>query len=272
MDPVLIVKTSEQGAALLRSLVDPSLDLSHVKSNGLLATTVSIEVEHEGRRVNLMVSDSGSARDFSIDDLDEHDIDAIRRAELVALLCLNHNQAPADLARELFSLVRSESRAITFMDAGDPSSRPHIVGPLCEEVLSEGLVDVLSVNENEVIWFARASGFDVSWTSQRDTLLQAARHITNEFDIRVDLHTPLFTSTHSHDDEAVASTFEAAPQVTCGAGDTWNAGDIYGYLSGLPSMERLMLANAVAALYVSSPSADHPTRDNVASLLCERCR
>jgi sugar/nucleoside kinase (ribokinase family) len=53
----------------------------------------------------------------------------------------------------------------------------------------------------------------------------------------------------------------------CGAGDAWNAGDIYGTLLELPAMDRLILANAVASLYVSSTSATHPQLAGIVEFL-----
>ncbi len=269
-DPVLIVKTSAQGLSLLRALVDPNLDLSHVKATGALSSTVSIELNYEDRRVNLMVSDSGSARDFSIRDLTDYDVGAIREAGLVALLCLNHNADPAQLANDLFSLVRSESQAMTFMDIGDPSGRPDILHPLLRNVLAEGLVDILSINENEIVWLARAMGRDLSWQSDDATLRMTGDDISEELGVRIDLHTRGFVSTHWNGEAVQVDTFPVEPQVTCGAGDAWNAGDIYGYLLRLEVSDRLMLANAVAALYVSSSDATHPTREEIIEFLTGR--
>ncbi|MHA1216381.1 MAG: carbohydrate kinase family protein [Candidatus Thorarchaeota archaeon] len=269
--PTLIVKTSPQGAELLRALVDPHLDLSHVHTDGLLSATVSIEVDYNGRRTNIMVSDSGSAADFSREDLDETDIEAIRAAPLVALLCLNHNRDPARLAREIFSLVRDVSGAFTFMDIGDPSSRPEILGPLVREVLCEGFVDILSVNENEVRWIARELGLRGKELTDKcedpDEWLRCARFVAQETGSRVDLHTPFFSATLSSELEIVIPTFRVDVRVTCGAGDAWNAGDIFGTLLGISPDQRVVLANAVGALYVSSSEAEHPTLSDVEQFL-----
>ena len=77
LSPKTIITTDEYGASLLKALADPKLDLSHVHTNGRLSSTVSFETEHLGRKVNLMVSDSGSASEFSFSDLTEKDIEII---------------------------------------------------------------------------------------------------------------------------------------------------------------------------------------------------
>ncbi|MHA1483726.1 MAG: hypothetical protein ACTSPR_00230, partial [Candidatus Thorarchaeota archaeon] len=155
-DPCLIVTTDEHGASMLRGLINPKLDLSHVHTDGRLSSTVSIETKYRGRNVNLMVSDSGSAAGFQFSMLNENDldVDAIRNCGLVALLCLNHNRHGASLAEDLFRMVRDETRATTFLDIGDPSDNMSILQPLVSRVLSEGLVDILGMNENEACWLA----------------------------------------------------------------------------------------------------------------------
>lgn len=271
LNPCLIVKTDKQGASLLRSLVSPQLDLSHVHTDGRLSATVSIEVEERGRRVNLMVSDSGSASDFSYGDLTEYDIKAILESPLVALLCLNHNKNAPRLAEDLFSMVRSKSKVLTFMDMGDPSNNPGIVEPLAKKVVSQGLVDILGMNENEASWFAGAiDGNTDKWhdtPAHPEKWVSAAKLVSHETGVRIDFHTPYFAASIKDDRITALPTFEVPVKITCGAGDAWNAGDILGTLLDLEARDRIILANSVAAIYVSSDSAAHPTREALIEFL-----
>ncbi len=268
--PVLIVKTDLQGSRLLREMTVPELDLSHISTNGTLSSTVSLEVDHKGRRVNLMVSDSGSAADYSFSDLQEKDKEAIRNSGLVGLLCLNHNLEAATLARDVFSFVRNQSDAVTFMDMGDPSSNPEIVKPLATKVLANGLVDILGANENEICWFAYALSGDKKWmraiTDPKEWLI-AAEMVSGKTGVRVDLHTPYYAATVERGSVTGVPVFDVEGRVICGAGDAWNAGNIYGTLLELESQDRLLLANAVAALYVASSDASHPSPDKLVSFL-----
>ena len=52
-----------------------------------------------------------------------------------------------------------------------------------------------------------------------------------------------------------------------GAGDAWNAGNILADHNGLSDQCRLLLANAVAACYLSGADDLHPTKDRLASFL-----
>ncbi|MEM2141911.1 MAG: carbohydrate kinase family protein [Candidatus Thorarchaeota archaeon] len=268
--PTLIVKTDSQGLNLLKSLVSPSLDLGHVNTTGRLSSTVSIEASHRGRRVNVMVSDSGSAADFSFADLTPSDLESIRQASLVALLCLNHDRGAVGLVRDLFTFVRGESSAHTFIDIGDPSGQPDIIPGLIQ-AMREGLVDTLSMNENEAGWLARTlAPSDDRWRNLVQTpelWPEAALLVAEETGVRVDLHTPRFASTIGDGHVCTVPAFTVTPRVVCGAGDSWNAGNICGILYGLDDRARLTLANAVAALYVSSAEARHPTAQEVSRFL-----
>jgi sugar/nucleoside kinase (ribokinase family) len=270
LDPVVIVTTDSQGESMLQALASPKLDLSHVHTDGRLSSTVSIETEYRGRRINLMVSDSGSAGRFGFSNLDDHDLESIRRSGLVALLNLNHNESGAALAADLFEFVRAESKAQTFMDIGDPSGHPEFVRPLIDRALGNGLVDVLGVNENEVHWLIRVLEDGNRWSgmeSQPEMWLDAARFVSSELHIRLDLHTPYYAATILDDHVVSVPAFEIQGNIALGAGDAWNAGDIWGLLHSMDPQDRLILANAVASLYVSSKNAEHPSRYEVKSYL-----
>ncbi|MHA1904754.1 MAG: carbohydrate kinase family protein [Candidatus Thorarchaeota archaeon] len=271
IEPRMIVTTDISGAAMLRSLVDPRLDLSNVHVDGSLGSTVSIEADYHDRRVNLMVSDSGSASRFTFADLTESDIKTARESDLVALFNLNHNTAGVELAHDLFTLVRENPKSVTFLDMGDPSSNRDIVEPLAQKVLNEGLVDIVGMNENEAGWFAWAlSGRDEKWRRIMDMpekWMPAAKMIAKETSVQIDLHTPYYSATIENGKTTALPVFEMESKVICGAGDAWSAGDIYGVLADLEDMNRLLLANTVAALYVSSPIAKHPSRKEIIEFL-----
>jgi sugar/nucleoside kinase (ribokinase family) len=271
LSPKLIVTTDEYGASLLRALVNPKLDLNHVHTDGRLSSTISIETEYLGRKVNLMISDSGSASEFSFADLTENDLDVIRGSGIVTLVNLNHNRKGAELAHDLFQMVKESSKAMTFMDMGDPSGNPGIVAQLVEHVIKTGLVDIIGMNENEVGWIAQSLTNDKErWKNMLTTpelWLKGAQLIADETGIQVDLHTPYYSASIYEDKISAIPGYVVESRVVCGAGDAWNAGNIYGTLLELSSTDRLILANATAALYVSSASATHPQLIDIVKFL-----
>ncbi len=269
-DPRIIVTTDVSGASLLRALADPRLNLDHVHTDGRLSSTVSIETKHHGRRINMMVSDSGSASRFSFSDLTESDLECVQKSGLVALVNLNHNELGPGLAKDLFAFVRDRSSAKTFMDIGDPSSRPETIRPLIDEALCPGLVDVLGLNENELAWLVRALDGGSRWSGTEEhpeLWLDAAVFVSSELGTRLDLHTPFYAATVFEDEVTSVPSFDVHGQIALGAGDAWNAGSIWALLHDLDNSCRLLLANAVAALYVSSERARHPTTGEVVSFL-----
>jgi sugar/nucleoside kinase (ribokinase family) len=271
LDPKLIVTTDKHGASLLKALVDPGLDLSHVHTDGRLSSTVSFETKYSGRDVNLMVSDSGSASEFTFSDLTQSEVEVMKNSGLVALVNLNHNRKGAELAHDLFKIMKDSSAAKTFIDLGDPSGNPAIVPQLVNQVIKTGLVDIVGLNENEVGWIAKTlSGNQEKWknlAAKPDLWLKGAQLISHETGVRVDLHTPHFSATIEDDETNAFPAFNVESHVVCGAGDAWNAGNIFGTLLALPPTERLILANSVASLYVSSTSATHPTLTEIMKFL-----
>jgi sugar/nucleoside kinase (ribokinase family) len=271
VDARMIITTDEYGASLLNALAPPGLNMNHVHMDGRLSATVSIETELQGRKINMMISDSGSAAVFGFDDLTDADLELVRNSGLVALVNLNHNQRGAELAHDLFELVKENLSTITFMDIGDPSSNSNLVAPLVKHVLEEGLVDILGANENEIGWLVwELTGKDERWKHLASTpkeWINGAKKVSRETGVKIDLHTQYFSAAVNDDEIISTPTFDIESRVVCGAGDAWNAGDIYGHLLEIPSLDRIILANAVAALYVSSPTASHPSRNDIITLL-----
>ncbi|MFW9959614.1 MAG: carbohydrate kinase family protein [Candidatus Thorarchaeota archaeon] len=267
----MIITTDEYGASLLDALAPPSVDMSNVHRNGRLSSTVSIETEFDGRRINMMISDSGSAAAFGFEDLTESDMELIRKSGLIALVNLNHNHKGADLAHGLFEMAKETPRKITFMDIGDPSSNPELIEPLVKNVLQEGLVDILGANENEIGWLSwHLAGRDERLrhhVSNPKQWINLAKKVSHELGVTIDFHTQHFSAVVNADDIIAAPSFQVESRVVCGAGDAWNAGDIWGHLFELSPLERIVLANAVAALYISSPKAAHPSRQDVIHIL-----
>jgi sugar/nucleoside kinase (ribokinase family) len=268
---VPIITTDAYGHRLLRSLVESSMDLSHVHTDGSLSATVSLEGDYEGRRANVMISDSGSAKQFRFEELTESDLETIRESRIVVLVNLNHNSAATELTEKLFEFVRSETDATTYLDIGDPSGRPDMVAELVDRILPSGLVDVLGVNENEVAWLVRGlKGPSSDWQEIVETpamWLESAQMLSTKLNCHIDLHTPFFSSSIQDSKTTSVPGFKITEKTLCGAGDAWNAGNVYGLLSNLDSFDRLTLANAVAALYVSSEQATHPSLTNVITFL-----
>ena len=81
------------------------------------------------------------------------------------------------------------------------------------------------------------------------------------------MQTTSFSATFTGKSEVVVPTFKVKALRATGAGDAWNAGNIFADGNGLSDESRLTLGNAVAACYLSSSDGTHPTREELARFL-----
>lgn len=248
MPSYLIAKTNELGYILLEHLFrGKKVNYSHVKKDGELAFTSSIELDS----ANIMISDPGSLSQFGSENLTKEDEELIMSADLVCISDWGLNEKGTELARHVFKLVKEEGGK-TFFDPGDPSPKgakmDEEIKGLISEVISAGLVDIISVNLNEA---EQLGGLDFLRTQTR-----------------VDLHTRDFSkSIFGFRDSAKVPTFNVSPKRLTGAGDAWNAADAYAEIAGFSHEMRLLLANAAAAYYISDPQGRHPTIKNLIGFL-----
>lgn len=268
----LIVRTSPLGLSLLKHFFDGlDVDLSRVKTDGRLATTIAIELEYDGRLVNVMVNDSGSVVDFGFESLSEDDLRLIKEADYVCVVNWGQNFKGTELASMVFDFVKKEGVGKTFFDSSDPAPRRSEVPELVERVLLAGNLDIISVNENEAVWYA--SYFDKSFEARRgherlDVLaLEAAKTLSERVETRIDLHTINYSASFEGGVAYMAPTFDVEVQRATGAGDAWNAGDTYGDSLGLSPELRLILANAAAGDYISNKTGKHPSRGDLIKFL-----
>ena len=260
-DVVPIIETDQLG----RSIIEQSLshvDLSHVKTTGTLSSTMSLEVAHSGRRVNIMASNPGSHSGFGPEKLTDEDKDLIREANFVCVLNWGQNQRGTDLAETVFQVAR-EGGAVTFFDPADPTPRAGDIQGLSARVLTSGLVDVLSVNENELLQLASVVRDETGELGEAP-LFEAAS-VFSMLAVRVDLHTPEFSATFIDGQRVRVPCLKFEPAKVTGAGDVWNAADIFAQGMGLDHRERLIFANAAAAAYLRKPGLDPPSLEEVLS-------
>ncbi len=218
---VPIIETDELGKTVLQHFLK-GVDLSHVRTTGTLSRTMSFETEHSGRRVNIMVSDPGSLSRFGPEKLTQEDKRLISEADFVCVLNWNQNLKGTDLAENVFSIAKEEGKAVTFFDPGDPASRTGEI---------EGAEDPL---------FGAASVFSMMIP-------------------RVDLHTPEFSATFVDGQRVRVPCAKIKPAKVTGAGDVWNAADIYAQGVGLGHKDRLIFANAAGAAYLEGKGLEPPT-------------
>jgi len=260
-----IISTSPLGLAVLRFYFKPlRVDLSHMKTRSALSLTTAFEFTYQGERINAMMSDLGSLPEFSLNDLTPEDFQLLQEVDYV---CVFHWSGTlhwgTELAEGVFRHVKEKGRGKTYFDSADPTPKKEDLPRLVKRVFVGNFVDIFSVNENEAFWYASQLSRETERLQKtlkpEELAKECARILAKNLPVRVDLHTSTFAGSYTKKTEVIVPAFNVPVLRATGAGDAWNAGNIFGDALALPDTCRLTLANAVAAYYISSPAAEHPT-------------
>jgi sugar/nucleoside kinase (ribokinase family) len=249
----LICRTDLLGGHLLQHFLGKNgVDLSGVKTDGNLAITTALEFEEH--HANIMIGDPGSVATFSFELLDDHDLELITSADLVGVTNWNLNHFGTNLACNVFETAKRHG-VITFFDSGDPSPRVYDIPEMINKVLMNSQLDIFGLNENELRYYSNSSN------KTQEEMISSAVLLKKKIPARIDLHTSLFSA-------SIRDTFIVIPSMplsmvyrSTGAGDAWNAANLFAELLGFADDERLLFANMFAGYYISSPDLVHLTID-----------
>ncbi|MGB9676077.1 MAG: carbohydrate kinase family protein [Candidatus Bathyarchaeales archaeon] len=271
-----IICTSKLGTQMLKlHFKRLNIDLSHIKICKKPSITTALEFNTENGKANVMLRDLGSLADFSPELLDERDFDALREADYVCVFnWAGTRRFGTELAEKTFRYVKKSGRGKTYYDTADPTPNNENISQLVKRVLQSKDLDILSVNENEAICYAKQVAGKFIESMQKGLAIEelakeSAKILASKISARLDLHTTHFSATFTNKKLVVVPAFKVRVLRATGAGDAWNAGNILGHASNLSDEARLMLANAVATYYISSADGRHPTRKQLLKF-CER--
>jgi sugar/nucleoside kinase (ribokinase family) len=244
MNAHLICQTTPFGLHLLEYFLGKhGVDLSGVKTDGKLAITTALEFrEHSA---NIMIGDAGSVAMFRFDLLNDHDLELISSANLVGVTNWNLNRYGTGLACKVFERAK-KWKVRTFFDSGDPSPRLADVPDLIAQVLMNPHLDIFGLNENELNYYSKRVN------KTQDEMIAAVESLQRKIHARIDFHTSLFScSVHPTSTVVPTIPLSAIYRMT-GAGDAWNAANLFADLLGFADDERLLFANIFAGQYISS--------------------
>lgn len=255
----LICRTDPLGMHLLQFFLGKhQVDLSGVKTTGKLAITTALEFRES--HANVMVGDPGSVADFSFDLLEPRDHACIASSDIVGVVNWNLNGYGTELAKKVFETVKKEG-VRTFFDSGDPSPRVSDIPELILQVLRNPRLDIFGLNENELKYYSTVAG-----TSQED-LVKGVSQLKKQVSARIDLHTIRFSCTMGSTSIIVPTLSYPTIYRSTGAGDAWNAANLFAELFGFEDDERLFFANIVAGCYISMREPIHPTFDTILNFI-----
>jgi ribokinase len=275
-----IIHTSQLGLDLLRFyLQQRNLDFSHVKSDGETSITTALEFLHKDERVNIMLRDLGSLADFGPSSLSSHDYQALAETDYVCIFnWAGTRKHGTELARTVFKHVKNNGKAKTYFDTADPLPNKDKILTLMRDVLQTDLVDILSLNENEAIVYAgqlepeKLEALKKKHKKIERLAMESAKMLSNYLSARIDIHTTTFSATLMKNKEpTMIPTLKIPVKRVTGAGDSWNAANIYADANNFPDKSRLAFANAFAAYYITNQKAEHPTLSRLKNFIQKQC-
>jgi ribokinase len=262
----LFTVADEMGSIMIRQAFAQFGDKVTLRiANGRTGLTTCFEFPHEDTRVNVMVSDVGDNESFGSERINsEADRTILKNADGVMVVNWATNFNGTELAE--FSFKNSPS-AFHFLDPADIETRKHDFRDSLAKL--SGVTDCLSINENECNSLADALGFGqvLGCVYSVEEVKQAAKRISEGVGISTDLHTKVGAAWSNGKESAFAHAIKVDAKRLTGAGDTWDAADIIGYLAGLHPQERLLFANCCASLYIRDPSGEPPTMNKAFEII-----
>lgn len=254
------------GAAMIRQAFSQFGDKAILRiANGKSGLTTAFEFPNEDTRVNVMVSDVGDNANFGPEKLNsEADRAILKNADGVMIVNWASNQKGTDLAEFAF---RNSPSAFHFIDPADVETRKQDFRDSLARLAS--VTDCLSINENECNSLADALGLGhlLGSSYSADEVRAAAKKIAERVDISTDLHSKVGAAWSNGKESTFVHAIRVDAKTLTGAGDSWDAADIIGYLAGLGPQERLLFANCCASLYVRDPQGEPPAMNKVFELL-----
>ena len=262
----LFTVADELGATMLRQTFSQFGDKVTLRiASGRTGLTTSFEFPYEDTSVNVMVSDTGDNESFGSERLSsEEDRAILKNADGVMVVNWATNIKGTELAE--FSFKNSPS-AFHFLDPADFETRKHDFRDSLVKLSS--LTDCLSMNENECNSLADALGFGrvLGSVYSPDDVKSVAKRISESVGISTDLHTKVGAAWSNGKESAFAHAIKVDAKRPTGAGDTWDAAAIFGYLAGLNPQDRLLFANCCASLYVRDPNGEPPSINKAFELI-----
>jgi ribokinase len=263
----LFTVADELGATMIRQTFSQFGDKVTLRiASGRNGLTTCFEFPYEDTRVNVMVSDIGDNENFGSERISsEADRTILKNADGVMVVNWASNLKGTELAEFSF---KSSPSAFHFLSPADMETRKH---DFCDSLSKlESLTDCLSINENECNSLTDALGFGRllgSSVYSADEVKGVAKRIAERVGISTDLHTKIGAAWSNGKESAFTHAIKVEAKRLTGAGDTWDAATIVGYLTGLHPQERLLFANCCASLYVRDPNGEPPSMNKVFELV-----
>ena len=222
--------------------------------------TTALEFTDNDQDVNIMLSDVGDNENFGPERLGQKEKTVIRNADAVIVTNWASNEKGTELAKFTFE---ESKKSLHFLDPADIQSKPGEFKEAVGELASS--LDSLCLNENECNILLKQ--LDLGNISNEEETKRLISTLSEKISVAIDLHTSFGAFWSNGREVEFARNFPVEIKFVTGAGDVWDAANILGYLTNLKPPERLLFANAAAALYVRNSDAMPPTMQEVLSFV-----
>lgn len=262
----LFTVADETGASMIKQAFAQFGDRVTLRiSSGKSGLTTAFEFPHGETRVNVMVSDIGDNANFGPDRISsDTDKSILKNADAVMVVNWASNSRGTDLAEFSF---RNSPSAFHFIDPADVDTRKHEFRDSLARLAS--MTDSLGMNENECnsVADAFALGRLLGASYSPEEVKAAAKKLADKIGISVDLHTKAGAAWSNGKESEFVHAIKVDAKTLTGAGDSWDAADVLGYLAGLDPRERLLFANCCASLYVRDENGEPPSLESAFELV-----
>ncbi len=222
---------------------------------------------------NVMVSDVGDNDNFGPELIESQEVRMIlRSSDAVIMTNWASNLRGTDLLDYVFT---NSPKSVHFLDPADIERR-------CFEFINvlksrSNLVDFLSINENEYNLIIKALesvigcnngtllAFDNNlYPDNIDAFCESAKLLSNFINLTVCIHTTKGSAiSDGHESLFVDSIVPSKIDIVSGAGDSWDAGFIFGHLYGFTTIEKICFANLLSSLHVGNLFGDNPSLSEI---------
>jgi sugar/nucleoside kinase (ribokinase family) len=185
----------------------------------------------------------------------------VSRSDIVCVLNWSLNEKGTDLAKSVFKFARKYN-VKTFFDTGDPNHRKNEIPELIKNVIIDKSLDILGLNENELLHYG-----DCTKANNKEDIISATVSLKEKISGRIDLHTSNFACTVNKNCTIIPSLKLSKIYRITGAGDAWNAGNLFAELLNFDDDERLLFANIVAGCYITSSDPIHPSLKEIINFI-----
>ena len=196
--------------------------------------SITISLEDDDR---IMITDPKGIQ-IGINEIKKYE-KILKKAKYIFFGNWNNNKKSNELLKYIINLNKDTK---IYLDIGDPLVNIKNLNGLIK-ILKENRIWVLSLNEYELKYLGNFLKLNY------ENILDLADRLYKILNLEhLDIHSPDFA--YSLPSKTYIKIEKVKPMILTGAGDTWNAGNFYGYLENLDDKDRLLFANEIAKRYI----------------------